>query len=278
MKKIAGPPLDPVLEAEVPPSRHNGANATADRAVEMLLCFSPAKPAWTLNELAEHLGMPRSTAYRYANTLRSSGILAEAGGRLSIGPRIAELARIAQTHSLTAQTAAPHLRALHAAFGETVSLSQRRRHEIATLCLVECSHPLRMTFAEQNDMLPWPATANGKLLLAYAGPDESKALLGTMSPVRYTNRTVRSRRALQAELVRIREEGYAVSDEERYEGLRGIAAPVTDLSGETLALSLGAPTFRMSDANLRKAIKAVVQTAEAITRDLRAGTSPDRRG
>jgi DNA-binding IclR family transcriptional regulator len=269
MKKIASLSLDPDVES-VLPSRHSGANATADRAIEMLLCFSETRPVWTLGELAEHLGMPRSTAYRYANTLRSSGLLVEDSGRLGIGPRVVELARTAPTKSAAAQAAIAHLRALHARFGETVSLHQRRGHEILTLDIIECTHPLRMIFVQQNDMLPWPATANGKLFLAFAQAEECQALLEVMSPVRYTQWTIRSRRAMQTELVHIREQGYAVSSEERYEGLRGIAAPVIDPSGQTFAVSLGAPTFRMGDATLRKAIAAVVQTAGAITRDLQS--------
>jgi DNA-binding IclR family transcriptional regulator len=235
----------------------------------MLLCFSEARPVWTLAELAEQLGMPRSTAYRYANTLRSSGFLVEDGGRLSVGPRVVELARTAQSKSAVAKVGAPHLRALHASFGETVSLHQRRGHEILTLEVIECSHPLRMSFVQQNDMLPWPATANGKLLLAYAESEECRTLLQAMTPVQYTPQTIRSRRAMQAELARIREDGYALSSEERYEGLRGIAAPVIDRNGEAFALSLGAPTFRMGDANLQKVITALVQSAAAITSDLK---------
>jgi DNA-binding IclR family transcriptional regulator len=251
------------------PSLHSGANVTADRAIAMLLCFTEARPIWTLADLAEHLGMPRSTAYRYVNTLRSSGFLIEDVGGLGIGPRVIELARIAQTKSAVAMAAASYLRALHAGFGETVSLHQRRGHEILTLEVIECSHPLRMSFAQQNDILPWPATANGKLLLAYCEPEECKALLQSMTPVQYTSRTIPSRRAMQAELARIRQDGYAVSSEERYEGLRGVAAPVIDAKGQTFALSLGAPIFRMTDANLQKVVAALVQSAGAITSDLK---------
>jgi DNA-binding IclR family transcriptional regulator len=135
-----------------------------------------------------------------------------------------------------------------------------------------------MIFLQQNDMLPWPATANGKVFLAYAEPGECRTLLAAMSPVRYTPQTIRSRRAMQAELTHIRENGYAVSSEERYEGLRGIAAPVIDPAGQILAVSLGAPTFRMGDAKLQKAIAAVMQTAGAITRDLQSTAVQGRRG
>jgi DNA-binding IclR family transcriptional regulator len=269
MKRTNNVPSNPDAGSGFSPSPHSGANVTADRAIAMLLCFSEARPVWTLAELAAHLGMPRSTAYRYANTLRSSGFLAEDGGRLSIGSRVVELARTVQLQSAAAKVAAPHLRSLHASFGETVALHQRRGHEILSLYVIECGHPLRMTFVQQNDMLPWPATANGKLFLAYSEPEECRALLQDMTPVQYTQQTIRSRRAMQAELVRIRENGYAVSNEERYEGLRAIAAPVIDPSGQSLAISLGAPTFRMGDANLQKAIAAILRAAAAITSDLR---------
>jgi len=261
-------PISSVDQAPGVGAKASSVNATADRAVEMLLCFSAARPVWTLAELAERLAMPRSTAYRYAATLRSSGFLVEDHGHLSIGPKVVELARTARMNMSVIPVATPHVKALHARFGETVSVHQRIGHEIVALDVIQCSHPLRLTFVQQNDMLPWPATANGKVFLAMATADEADALLRAMTPVRFTPRTLANKRAMRAEMARIRAQGFSVSDEERYEGLRGVAAPIPAPDGGAFALSLGAPTFRMDDARLAEAISAVVGTAKAIVADL----------
>src|SRR5687767_7812175 len=53
------------------------ANSTADRAIDILMAFSEDKPAWSTAEIAAHFGMPRSTTYRYLNSLRSYALIVE---------------------------------------------------------------------------------------------------------------------------------------------------------------------------------------------------------
>src|SRR5258707_4164095 len=72
-------------------------NATALRAIEILLLFNADKPVWTSNEIADRLDMPRSTAYRYLASLRETGMIeSNEGSQYSLGSRILALARVAR--------------------------------------------------------------------------------------------------------------------------------------------------------------------------------------
>ena len=74
-----------------------------------------------------------------------------------------------------------------------------------------------------------------------------KAALATASLVRHTAKTIVTREAFEAELRRIRTAGYAIDDEEQYEGLRCIAMPVFGESGEALAsMCVVGPKHRMT--------------------------------
>ncbi|OGA80533.1 MAG: hypothetical protein A3G27_11375 [Betaproteobacteria bacterium RIFCSPLOWO2_12_FULL_66_14] len=193
-------------------------NSTADRAIDILLLFSEERPRWTLQEIAAHFGMPRTTSYRYINSLRAYALIVEdEKGGYRLGPRIFPLARIARAGISILNVAAPALEALNATFGEAVTFYERVDQEVIALTRLECRHRVRLTYI-RGQLLPWPATASSKVLLANAALDEQQALLRLMEPVRYTRKTVASLKALRQVLERIRRQGYAYSDEERDQG------------------------------------------------------------
>ena len=253
---------------ELEESRPVTANSTADRAIEILVAFSEARPIWTAAELAAHFDMPRSTTYRYLNSLRASGLIAddEKGG-LRLGPKILALARVAKASSSILSAAMPSLRSLSERFGEVVNLTERMGHEIVPLERIECRHHVRITFM-RGEMLPWPATAAAKVLLAFAPQAEVEELFGMFKPYRYTAKTISSVSGLRKELAAVRKQGFAISDQERDEGVRGVAAPILQAGEARYSVSIGGPSFRIDDGRIREMTKALVEAAAAISNEL----------
>src|SRR6266700_3927368 len=100
-------------------TRTSTANSTADRAIEILAVFTETRPIWTVQELAAKFDMPRSTTYRYLNSLRSYGLVADdENGGLRLGARIVALARVAKSSASVVSAASPSLKALSDKFGE----------------------------------------------------------------------------------------------------------------------------------------------------------------
>lgn len=241
------------------------ANSTADRAIDILLVFSEERPVWSAAEIAARFAMPRSTTYRYINSLRSYALIVEdKSGGYHLGPKIFPLARIAKASTSIVSVAAPELRKLNDLYGEAVSLYQRVGEKIISVELLESRHPVRITFP-RADMLPWPATASAKVLLACASRADQEAIFRLIEPVRYTNRTITSRKALRKLLEKIRHDGYAFSDEEREEGVRAIAAPVFVRGEGQYNVTLSGLSFRLTDERLPEIISAVRSTAFAIS-------------
>lgn len=257
-----------MVENEIEEVRPPAANSTADRAIEILVAFTEARPIWTAGELAEHFDMPRSTTYRYLNSLKSFGLVAddEKGG-LRLGARVLALARVAKSSASIVSAAAQPLKELSEQFGEVVSLSERVGHEIVPLERIECRHRVRITFM-RGEMLPWPATAAAKALLAFAPKVDSDQLFTLFTPSRYTSRTIASVSGLRKELGAIRKNGFAFSDEERDEGVRGIAAPILSAGEARYCVSVGGPAFRLTNAKIAEIGPAVMRAAGAITRGL----------
>ena len=253
--------------------RHNGGqggNATADRALDILLLFDEAHPALTVTELQHRLGMSRSTAYRYLQSLRAYGLIEgdEREGGVRPGPLVFRLARIARLGLGLIELALPVMRELASRTGETVLLTRRAGNQVVCIERVDSPQPIRLAY-ERGHVLPLHAGASAKILLAYAEPGEVEAALAATPLPRYTDRTVTDPIALRRQLEQIRRAGYVVTDGEVDAGVRGVAAPIRNSQGRVVAgLSVAGLAFRLDDAALPGVVEAVRQAADAISQRL----------
>jgi DNA-binding IclR family transcriptional regulator len=250
-----------------------GRNATAERAIDVLLLFDEEHPSLTAGEIARRLDMPRSTTYRYLQTLRSYNLIEDdAGGGFRLGTRIFQLARIAGQGIGYVEIARPYMADLAALTGEVVLLTRRSGAQVICIERVEGDprHPIRLSY-ERGHVLPLHAGASAKVLLAFSEPAEIEAVMNSIESLpRYTDRTVLDLTALRRQLDRIRSDGYALTSGEVDSGVRGIAAPILGPDGRVAAgLSVVGPQFRLKDMAQKAAITAVRQSAAAISTRLR---------
>jgi DNA-binding IclR family transcriptional regulator len=254
----------------VAPPKAGAANSTADRAIDILLLFSEDRPVWSVAEISEHFGMPRTTTYRYISSLRSYALIVEdASGGYRLGPKIFPLARVAKAGTSIITVASLHLEELNGAFGEAVTLYERIGHESIALDRFESRHRVKMMYS-RGQILPWPGAASAKVLLANAPPAEQEAIFPLLVPVRYTEKTIRSPKLLRMALKKIHDDGYAYSDQEREEGVRAIAAPIFSAGDGRYCVTMSGPLFRITTDKLPAMIAAVRSTALRITDDLKA--------
>jgi IclR family pca regulon transcriptional regulator len=217
----------------------------------ILAGFSAQQPTRGIADMAHELGMSRSTTHRYATTLAQLGYLEQgASRRYRLTQRAADFGHSALAAMALHERSRDILQELRRHTGWTVSLGildgeqamlvdrlrgWRGLHEI-DLRLGPSAH------------LPLHCTAIGKLLLAALPRPAQRELLATLplathGPLgRYGPNCIASRRALRAEIVRVRAQGFALDDEELSDGLRSVAVPVLDGDGATVAaLDLAVP-------------------------------------
>lgn len=242
------------------------ANSTADRAIEILLMFDDQRPIITAAEIAEQFGMPRSTTYRYVSSLRAQGLLVEAGdGRLRLGPRILALARIARQGFTILQVSRPHLELARKEMGETVLLTQSTGDSLTVLECLESSSPIRISY-DRGQVLPTPAGAAAKVFLAFAPEGRVGKVLKKRKFPQYTDHTITDPDLLARTLKDVRANGYAVNHNEVDEGITAVAAPIFNAAHEVeYAISIVAPSFRITDERLTAMADAARRTAGAIT-------------
>ncbi|MDE3075867.1 MAG: IclR family transcriptional regulator [Chloroflexota bacterium] len=247
-----------------------GSNSTAERTIDVLLLFDEDHPQLTAGDVSERLKMPRSTTYRYLQSLRSYELIEEenGSGRFRLGARLLQLARVARKGMGIADVAFPDMQALAARTGEAVLLTRISGDRVVCLERVESQHRISLSY-ERGHVLPLHAGASAKVLLAFLPEPEIEAILERVTLNRYTDRTVTDKPTLRRQLADIRVAGYAVTNGEVDEGVRGVAAPIFGPEGRVAAgLSIAGPSFRLVDDTLPDAICAVQEAAKAVGKRL----------
>ncbi len=242
-----------------------------DRAMSLLSVFSTARPVVGVSELARATGLARGTAHRLVTALVSHGVLSQVPDTSSycLGPRLLGLAEVArQQISLEAQ-AGPVMAWLRDRSTETVGLHilddmPSRR----TIAQAESPHALRRTYTDLGAARPPYQGAPGKLLLAFADERLRRRVLDGELPVADGGDDLDATR-LAAELATIREDGYALSLQERVPGVVASAVPVRDHRAVVVAaLSISIPSVRAGRDELLGLIPLAREAADQLSERL----------
>jgi DNA-binding IclR family transcriptional regulator len=245
-------------------------NSTADRALEILGLFTEDHLFISGGEVAAALGIARSTAYRYLQSLVAAGFLEERhGSGFQIGPRVLELARLARRGmGDLSGLALPAMRELREELSETVLLTRRMGDRVVCLEREEALAPVRISY-ERGSVLPLHAGASALVLLAWLAPSEARRLLEAAPLERFTDNTVTDVDTLMHRLAEIREQGFAITRGELDPAIAGIGMPVLDHSGEPVAgISVVALSRRLPDERIDEALAALRRAAASIERQL----------
>lgn len=210
-----------------------------ERGLAILVCFTPERPLLGIAEIAEELGMRRSTTHRYVTTLVALGYLKQGAARkYRLGLRVTELGMSALNATDLREHAHPYLQELCERTSHTASLAILDGGEIV---YVDRAPSPRRGQSETDlalapgSRLPAYCTAMGKVLLANLPESEQRERLASIKLVKRGPNTIRSKQALHDEFEEVREEGFAVNDEELAPDLYSIAAPVRNDAREVAA-------------------------------------------
>jgi DNA-binding IclR family transcriptional regulator len=214
------------------------------RAAAVLRALHGHPQGMSLSEIAEEVGLPRSTVHRLTTALSHEGFIeaASAGGRLRIGPEIVRLARGSRPE--LREELRPFLEMLAAELGETVDCALLEGDHMRFIDQIPAPHRLRAVSAV-GASFPLHCTANGKAALALMGRERAQRLLPARLE-RFTPATITRRTELLAELDRIAESGVAFDLEEHSAGICAAGIAVTDIAGRTSAVSVPMPAQRFA--------------------------------
>ena len=271
------------VEEMTPPGDAQGAPAVSpryriqaiERAVAILNAFSVDDPELGVTELAERVGLHKSTVHRFMVNLDAAGLVErnQRTGRYRLGLHIFELGGLVMQQMNLWDEALPFLEGLVRDTGETGHLAVLDGGEAIYIERVEARRALRIPSAVGRGY-PAHATNLGKVLLADLAPERLRQLIGERPLGAFTRHTITDPAELEAELERIRAQGFAVDNEEYDEGLRCIGAPIYDHSGHAVAaLGIGGPVTRITPERVEQLAELVMAAARGLSRRLGAHQS-----
>ncbi|MFE9438179.1 IclR family transcriptional regulator [Streptomyces sp. NPDC006602] len=261
---------------DTPPARRN-ASSSLRRALGILMHLAEDRGhphGVTLTDLADGLGMSKSTVLRLVAPLRDVRLVDQdpESGRYRLGPQNALLGQAYLERRDTRQITSPVLHRLAEDSGETVHLVTFDPPEIVYIDKVESTQAVRM-HSRIGSRQPAYCTATGKVFLAHSADDVVDKVIAAGLPAR-TPATLTSPERLRQELALIRQRGYAVDDVENELDIRCVAAPVHDHKGDvTTAVSVSGPAARVTRDRVPELGALLVAATGAITQSL-GGVAP----
>lgn len=240
--------------------------SSVTNAVRVLKAFTASHPRWGVSDLARHLDLSKSTVHRLLSTLTDEALIEQdpETGRYRLGLAMIDLAAAVPTQRELHEAALSPMSDLRSRTGETVQVGVLDGREVVYVERLDSPNTLRM-FTELGRRAEAHCNGTGKVLLAFAAPDQRDRILDGWKPRARTEYTITNISKLREELRKIRSLGYAENRHESEVGVVSLAAPIRDRTRSTVAaISVAGPAERMDP--IRNAIaQDVVETARSIS-------------
>lgn len=243
------------------------------RGLSILEVFSEEKSTLSLAEIASSVELDKSTVFRFVHTLEQLGYLERdpESKKYRPGIQVLKLGFTALNSMDIVQLARPYLKKLSAEIKETVNMSMRDGAEIVYIARFSPAQIVNISL-HIGSRLPVHCTSMGKVQLINLQKEELGQLLGPEPYEAYTDKTLNTLDKLWAELVHVREKGFAINDEELAVGLCSVAAPIRRSNGHVIAaVNISVASARVPRDVIEQRLSGmVVDTANRISSALGA--------
>lgn len=246
--------------------KKNSNLSSVENALKILECFSINKNERRVTQIANELGLAKSTVSRLLKTLHNNGYVKKnlETQKFSLGTKILTLYSSLMSQMEIVKEARPFLEKLAKDTSESVQLAQLEGTKIIYLEQIQSSYPIQI-FAHIGRINPIHCTSSGKLLLAYQNEEIIEEILKEPKYI-YTKTTITDNNILKKQLKEIKKMGYCLIENEYVDGIVSIAAPIRDYNNNVIsAISLVGPIQRFTVDKIPRFINKVVSSANEIS-------------
>lgn len=239
---------------------------SVDRAISILKCFNERKRELKLSEIAEELGLNKSTVHGIINTLKLHGLIDqdEKTQKYRLGLYLIELGELVINSLDVRAIGYPVIEEICQTVGETVHVCVLDCMDVVYVDKKECDNSIRIStrIGARN---PAYCTADGKVMISYLDKSKQMRIVPDDIP-KFTPNTITDKMDFIKRLDKIKENGYAIDNEEYVIGLVCVAAPVLDHSGvPKYGISVTGPAIRMTEEKITETIKILKDAAHQIS-------------
>ncbi|MEQ8280282.1 MAG: IclR family transcriptional regulator C-terminal domain-containing protein [Deltaproteobacteria bacterium] len=237
------------------------------KGLRVIAAFDAQHRRMTLSEVAERTGFDRAAARRFLLTLVEVGYAKQDGKHFQLTPKVLELGFAYLASLGLPSIMEPILERVSDALDESSSVAVLDDLDVVYVARVQTQRIMSVGLGV-GSRLPAATTSMGRVLLAQLDPKDLAERLGRCRLEAHTPRTLTKKRDLLRTIEQIRKDGFAVVDQELEEGLRSIAVPITNRSGEVVAaINVGTLASRVPKQTLLKHHLAVLREAAASARE-----------
>jgi DNA-binding IclR family transcriptional regulator len=235
----------------------------------ILSLFSKQNPFLDADGISRAVGIPKSSAYRYLNTLTQESILEynHTTKKYQLGIKILELGGTAYHRLELRKIAIPFMKELAEMTRETVYLTALDKDRTVCIERIESDLPVRLSI-ERGETFPLHAGATARILMAYLSSDKQDKII-EKGLEKFTDYTITDPFKLRRSLIKVKKQGYAFSEQERDIGAKAVSAPIFDFFGEVIAgLSIAGPINRFIGRKAEEYKNLVVDYSHRISSKL----------
>ena len=247
---------------------------TIERAAFIFDILSQYPTGLSLGDLASKANLPKGTAHRLLSSMAYFDFIRQdpTTKNYHLGFRLVDLGNLLLNQIDLRSQAHPFLLNLSETVKETVhlvALDQDKALYIDKVDLHSKASGLQMV-SRLGTRIPLHCSSVGKVLLAFMHTPDAEALIADAGLTKRTANTITNPHELMSHLSLVRENGYAIDDEENEKGIRCVAAPIRTGGGKVeAAMSISGPITRITMERIEKELKPLVcETANNISAQL----------
>jgi DNA-binding IclR family transcriptional regulator len=243
-----------------------------ERALNVLEYLARQNSSVTLKNISTYLEIPSVTTYRLVRFLSSRGYIREDSqteGEYRLGFKILDLAYLLSKQQDLNAAAKPVMKELSEKTGQTTQLGILRGYGVIYIEQVLPMKPVNIV-AGLRTLMPVNVSASGKVLVAFLPNEEQDAFLQNAELPPQTLQSITDIRMFKQELIKVKENGYAMDNEEYARGIACLAAPIMDHSGNVKAAigTTGHITAYTDKGNFLRLSQDVVSAAVKISESI----------
>jgi IclR family pca regulon transcriptional regulator len=239
--------------------------AGLEKGVSIIEAFDDANPRMTASQAGVRCNMTRTAARRYLLTLTHLGYVATDGKLFWLTPRVLRLGQAYLESARLPRIVQPFLQRVTSGTQEIAYVSVMDGDDVVYIARNGSNRSMN-TGVVLGSRVQAQVTAAGMLMLAMRDPEWLEDWLARHDLKAYTSHTINSKDRLRSELARIRQHGWAISEQQLELTYRGVAVPLIDRRGELLgALNVSMPMgHESSEGAVARVLPVLLETARAM--------------
>lgn len=254
-----------------PQNPYTSFNHSTEIAMSILELLAESREPMRLRDISTAIGANASTVLRFLNTFIRCGYAEQdpETQKYHITYKLCRLANQIVENTHLQSITHPYLLKLSGDFNESACISVERNMQMVYIDVASGQGQLLMSRQQLGAESPMHCTGNGKLMLLNYTEKQLDDYIQRIGLIAYTENTITDRNALLAELSEIRKQGFAEDREECELGVRCLAFPIYDYTGNVVAgLSMTGPISRMTPEALQRLKPEMASAAREISKQL----------